>query len=299
MGALRGWWTVGDDCAMPSSALRTFHHHDFSAPELVAAKGKTTISVCLPARDEGRTIGAIVESIRHHLIDATPLVDELIVVDDGSTDRTAAAAATAGATVVAASDIAPDYPGPGKGQALWKSLHASSGDVVVWCDADIENFGPRFVTGLVGPLMTRPGVDFVKGFYERPLDGKPGEGGRVTELVARPLLSLLFPALSAVVQPLAGEYAGRRRVLERLPFAPGWGVDLALLIDLLGEIGLERMAQVDLGTRVHRNRRLADLTPQSEAILATVLERAGVDVATEIADLPPLTEIPAYRRRSA
>ena len=284
---------------MPSSALRTFHYHEFSAPELVAAKGETTISVCLPARDEAHTIGPIVESIRNELMDATPLVDELIVVDDGSTDRTGTVAAAAGAAVVTARDIAPDYPGPGKGQALWKSLHASSGDVIVWCDADIENFGPRFVTGLVGPLMTRPGVDFVKGFYERPLDGRPGEGGRVTELVARPLLSLLFPPLSAVVQPLAGEYAGRRRVLERLPFAPGWGVDLALLIDLLGEIGLERMAQVDLGTRVHRNRRLTDLTPQSEAILATVLERAGVDVATEITDLPPLTDIPTYRRRSA
>jgi glucosyl-3-phosphoglycerate synthase len=203
----------------------------------------------------------------------------------------------------------------GKGDAMWRSVFAADGDLIVWCDADIRNFGARFVIGLVGPLLTRSDVDFVKGYYDRPLDGRHGEGGRVTELVARPLVSLLFPHLSTIIQPLAGEYAGRREILEQLPFSAGYGVDLAMLIDISARFGLESIAQVDLGTRIHRNRSLDELSPQSMAIMQTVLARAGLTllhgparplvrpgsepVLVETIDRPPLIELAAYRRRSA
>ena len=184
-------------------------------------------------------------------------------------------AADAGARVVSTEEILPAFDDlGGKGDALWRSVFAAEGDIIVWCDADIRNFGARFVLGLVGPLLTRSDVGFVKGYYDRPLDGRHGEGGRVTELVARPLVSLFFPHLSTIMQPLAGEYAGRREILEQLPFATGYGVDLALLIDISANFGMDVIAQVDLGTRVHRNRTLEELSPQAMAIMQTVLSRA-------------------------
>jgi glucosyl-3-phosphoglycerate synthase len=226
--------------------------------------------VCLPAQNEEATIGPIVASIVEHLVEGAPLVDEVVVVDDASTDATAEVAQRAGARVVATTT--PN----GKGEALRTSLVASRGDLVAWCDADIVNFDPCFVTGLLGPLLREPAVSFVKACYRRDLDGRVGEGGRVTELLARPLLARLFPHLAGFAQPLAGEYAGRRSLLERLTFVPGYGVDLGLLIDVAELVGVEAMVQVDLDQRSHRNRPLAELARQADAVLAVALERAGI-----------------------
>jgi glucosyl-3-phosphoglycerate synthase len=265
-----------------------FRAGDFDVPRLVEAKAGQRISVCLPARDEESTVGAIVEIIRRDLVDGVGLVDELLVVDDHSSDGTADVAAAAGAKVVDAASILPDYgEGHGKGEALWKSLFVSDGDIVVWCDSDIRDFDAGFIVGLVGPLIHHPEIDFVKGFYDRPLDGASIGGGRVTELAARPALSLLFPELATIVQPLAGEYAGRREVLERVPFVEGYGVDIALLIDVAQLVGIDRMAQVDLGVRVHRNRTLAELSPQAMAVLQAVLRRADPDLVAPVVTLYP------------
>jgi glucosyl-3-phosphoglycerate synthase len=275
--------------SIPLLDARRFH-----AAELAERRGATTVSVCLPARNEERTVGPIVEAIRTLLVEQVRLVDELIVVDDHSTDATARVAADAGATVVDASTVLADHgPGHGKGETLWKSLHVSRGDLVAWCDSDITDFDPQFVTGLLGPLIEDEGIAFTKGFYDRTERDGVG-GGRVTELAARPLLQLLFPDLASVVQPLSGEYAGRRSVLERLPFTVGYGVDIGLLIDVRRLVGAEAMVQVDLGQRDHRNRTLLELGPQALAVLQTGLERAGVDVAAEVA-LPPLVDVPEYR----
>jgi glucosyl-3-phosphoglycerate synthase len=246
-----------------------------------AATG-TTVSACIPARDEDATVGLVVTAIRNALVDGAlaahgvALVDEIVVVDDHSTDDTAAVARAAGARVVdAASVLAHHGEGHGKGEALWKSLHESSGDLVVWVDADIVDFDPDFIVAMVGALVCDPGVDFVKGHYHRPEANGVG-GGRVTELLARPLLSLYFPELAEIAQPLAGEYAGRRTLLERLPFVVGYGVDVALLIDAMRLAGIERIAQVDLGVRHHRNRSLDELGPQALAVGQAILDRAGV-----------------------
>ena len=296
--------------------IRTFHHEDFAAEQLAERKARDghAISVCLPARDEAATIGAIVASVRASLQDAIGLVDEILVVDDHSTDRTAEVAEAAGARVVAVDDVLPELgSGEGKGEALWKSVAAATGDLIVWCDADITDFGPRFVIGLVGPLLTRPEIDFVKGFYDRPVGTSAHGGGRVTELMARPAISLLFPHLSSIVQPLAGEYAGRRCLLEQLPFVQGYGVDLGLLVDIADGSGTEVIAQVDLGTRRHRNRTLDELGPQALAVLQTALRRAvpgqgeGATLVrpdldpmdVEVGERPPLVAVPGYRRRTA
>jgi glucosyl-3-phosphoglycerate synthase len=270
----------------------------FDAADLAARKGATTVSVCLPARNEAETVGAIVHAIRTELVEGVGLVDELIVLDDHSTDDTAGVARDAGATVVDASTVLTDHDlGHGKGAALWKSVHVSSGDLIVWCDSDITDFDTQFVTGLVGPLVEDPGIAFTKGFYER-LERDGVGGGRVTELTARPLLQLLFPDLASVVQPLSGEYAGRRHVLEQLPFTVGYGVDIGLLIDVRRLVGAEAMVQVDLGRRHHRNRPLVELAPQALAVLQKGLERAGVDVAADDDELQPLVEVEEYRARA-
>lgn len=258
-----------------------FSHVDFDPAALVEAKGhgsdRQTVSVCLPARNEAATVGIIVDRIRRDLIDDVPLVDELMVIDDHSTDDTAMVAAEAGATVIAAATIAPEVAGPGKGQALWKSLHASKGDVILWCDADLDRFEAHFVSGLLGPLLTRPDIGFVKASYRRPLVDDEG-GGRVTELVARPVLSNLLPHLSGFAQPLSGEYGGRRSVLEAVPFVDGYGVDIALLADIAARIGTEAMAEVDLGERHHRNRSLEELGPQAVEVLRAALSRCRATV---------------------
>jgi glucosyl-3-phosphoglycerate synthase len=285
--------------------LRAYHHAEFDVRDLVAAKGDHIVSVCLPARDEESTVGEIVRSIRTTLVQRNGLVDEILVVDDHSTDATARIAAAAGARVIAAADVLPAHgDGHGKGAAMWKSLAEADGDLIVWCDADVIGFEPHFVTGLLGPLLTRAETGFVKGFYERPAPESGDRGGRVTELVARPMAALLFPHLSSLIQPLSGEYAGRRDLLELLPFVEGYGVDIALLIDIAARFGTDVIAQVDLGTRIHRNRPLDELSAQAAAVLQTMLARAGRAVPTatlyrpglepievELGERPPLATI--------
>ncbi len=301
---------------MPAPVVRAFHFCDFDLSRLVAAKHDTTISFCLPARDEEDTVGAIVDLVQRELVERTRLVDEILVIDDRSIDGTAKRAADAGARVVSTEEILPAFDDlGGKGDALWRSVFAAEGDIIVWCDADIRDFGARFVLGLVGPLLTRSDVGFVKGYYDRPLDGRHGEGGRVTELVARPLVSLFFPHLSTIVQPLAGEYAGAARSSSSCPSRPATGSISPSSSTSARTSGWTSIAQVDLGTRVHRNRSLEELSPQAMAIMQTVLSRAGValphglprplvrpgsePVLVDTADRPPLIELAEYRRRSA
>lgn len=277
---------VADDGAV--SQTRTHLASAFDLNELVAAKGSTSVSVCIPARNEEPTVGEIVQRIRTELIKAHALVDEIVVVDDHSTDRTAKEASAAGATVVDASQVLVEFGrGHGKGEALWKSLFASSGDIVVWCDADVRDFSTRFISGLLGPLLTDPSIGFVKGFYERPVDGHVRGGGRVTELVARPLLTMCFPELGEIVQPLSGEYGGRREVLERLPFVEGYGVDIAMLIDIVQQFGAETIAQVDLGERIHRNRPLHELSPMAAQVMQAALRRIQPDLVPDSFILSP------------
>jgi len=273
-------------------AARTTTAEEWSLERLVALKGSTRVSVVLPALDEEGTVGRIVESVHTSLGDGAPadrrLVDELVVVDSGSTDRTAEVARAAGARVVHRDEILPDVPAVhGKGEAMWRSLAATDGDVVVFVDADLQSFAPSYVTGLLGPLLADPQVQLVKAVYERPLvEGSTvvsAGGGRVTELVARPLLNLLWPQLAGLVQPLAGEYAARRTLLEQLPFPCGYGVELALLVDTLDLVGLDGLAQVDLGVRVHRHhdeRRLG--------LMAAEIMRTAFDRLARRGDLPDL-----------
>ena len=261
---------------------RTFRHTDFAdADALVRAKREQglVVSVCVPALNEESTVGVILERIRSELMDAVPLVDELAVIDSASSDRTAEVAAAAGADVYQDREILPEMePFAGKGEALWKSLFVLKGDVILWLDADITNFHPRFVLGPLGPILTDPNVGYVKSFYRRPMDatsaaGKTLEGGRVTELAARPLISMFWPHLAGLIQPLAGEYAGRRELLEQVPFATGYGVEIGLLIDIAERFGLDAMAQVDLEERTHRNRPIGELSRMAFAVIHAGLKR--------------------------
>jgi glucosyl-3-phosphoglycerate synthase len=291
--------------------------------DLLAAKRARghSISVCLPARNEEATVGAIVRAIRAELMagDATErLVDEVVVLDDGSTDATASVARAAGAHVVAESDVLPETgPGSGKGNVLWKSLHACRGDLLCWVDADLANFRAATVAQLLRPLLADADTLLVKAAYARSFEGAPTGGGRVTELVARPLVSLLFPKLADISQPLGGEYAARREALEVVPFVEGWGVELGLLVDIVERFGRDAVAQVDLGVREHRNRPVEQLAAESMSIIATALRRAGLmqfdgptlellraDVEgnvdaelVEIRERPPIATVAGYRER--
>ncbi|MFJ9702347.1 MULTISPECIES: glucosyl-3-phosphoglycerate synthase [Streptomyces] len=299
---------------------RSWSVADRPIDRLLAAKRAhgTTVSVVLPALNEEATVGDIVAVIRRDLMsEAVPLVDELVVLDSGSTDRTAEVAAKAGARVVARDEVLPRIPAvPGKGEVLWRSLLVTDGDVVCFVDSDLREFDADFVTGIVGPLLTEPDVQFVKAMYDRPFtgagagapggadrggagtgpggaagaegaagaagigaggaagagagaDGGAGQGGRVTELVARPLLNLHWPLLAGFVQPLGGEYAARRSLLERLPFPVGYGVELGLLVDALHLVGLDALAQVDVGVRLHRHQDERALGRMAAAIYRT------------------------------
>jgi glucosyl-3-phosphoglycerate synthase len=257
---------------------RSYRATQWQPNELAELKSGQRVSVVIPARDEERTVGTIVATVRHALMERTKLVDEVIVVDSRSQDRTAAVAEAAGATVIRQDDVLPGLePMSGKGEALWKGLAASTGDLVAFVDGDLHHFSPHFVTGLLGPLLTEPNVSYVKGFYHRPLtqgsDVDAEGGGRVTELVARPLLNLFWPRLAGMIQPLAGEYAGRRDVLVRLPFVTHYGVEIGHLIDLLDLCGLDALGQVDLGVRRHRHQSTHQLGVMASQILLTVIDR--------------------------
>jgi glucosyl-3-phosphoglycerate synthase len=243
-------------------------------------KRNTTVSVVLPALDEEATVGAIVAGV----LALGDLVDEVVVMDSGSVDATAAEAGRAGARVHHRDDVLPRHGSrPGKGEVMWKALAVTSGDILVYLDADLVEFGPHFVPALLGPLLADPGIHLVKAFYDRPLlDVSARGGGRVTELMARPLLNLNFPELAGVVQPLAGECAARRELLERLPFAAGYGVEIGLLVDTLRAEGLDALAQVDLGERRHGHQSTAALGRMAAMILQTVAARLGHATSPEL-----------------
>jgi len=264
-------------------AENTFHSREFKdVGRLVDLKRqqRKTISLGLPTLNEGQTIGSIIEVMQRILVEEYPLLDEIVVIDSGSTDDTAAIARSLGVRVHQHPDVLPEYGTfGGKGEALWKSLHLLAGDLVAWCDTDISNIHPQFVYGTIGPLLADPRIGYVKGFYRRPLrfggEVETAGGGRVTELTARPVINLFYPELSGLLQPLSGEYAGRREMLERLPFFTGYGVEMGHLIDIFENFGLNRIAQVDLGVRIHRNQELFDLSKMAFAILQVAVKRLG------------------------
>ena len=265
---------------------RTFYGSPSPAAAAASKRARgLTVSVCLPALNEEETIGAICSTISEELVHGCGLVDELVVVDSGSSDATVAEAEAGGAEVFPVADVlrgVVDPPAaPGKGEVLWKSLAVARGDIVVWLDSDTRDFRSHFVTNLVAPLVDDPSILLCKGFYRRPLATAAGDagggGGRVTELAARPLLNLLFPELAAVVQPLSGEYAGRRDALAALPLFTGYAVEAGILIDLVTRRGLDALAQADLGSRVHRNRDTAALGRMSSEIMQAILSAAEDD----------------------
>ncbi|MCC7208733.1 MAG: glucosyl-3-phosphoglycerate synthase [Anaerolineae bacterium] len=315
-------------------AENTFHSREFADLDALVAMKKSqgvTISLGLPALNEEETVGEVITTLKRALMEEAPLLDEMVLIDSNSEDRTVEIAQSLGVPVYRHPDILPEVGTyQGKGEALWKSLAVLKGDIVVWIDTDITNMHPRFVYGLLGPLLKRPSIQYVKGFYQRPLrvDGvlQAVGGGRVTELVARPLLNLFYPELSGIIQPLSGEYAGRREALERVPFFSGYGVETGLLIDLHGLYGLDSIAQVDLEERVHRNQPLTNLSKMSFAIQQVFIsrlekryglqilrrvnrsmklivhepERFALDIA-EISDFerPPMIDAPGYVRARA
>ena len=300
---------------------------DLDTAALLHAKrrGGHRVSVVLPARNEEATVGRLVTALRDAWVRRVPLVDELVVVDSDSTDDTAAVARASGADVVATTDVLPAHgTRPGKGEALWKSLAATTGDLVVFLDADLLGDVTHYVPALLRPLLTDPQVRYVKGCYTRPLEiggtVVPTGGGRVTELTARPLLNALWPELAGVVQPLGGEYAGRRSALEQVPFVSAYGVEVGLLIDLLGLGGLSSLAQVDLGERRHTSQSVEALGEMAGQVVATVLARAASDrepsglltqfrhdgaafvprtSAVAVDERPPMAGVPEYREQLA
>ena len=322
--------------ALPTLADKWFAENTFDASEfkdigrMVERKQEVglTISLALPALNEEETVGKVIRTVRQALMEKQPLLDEIVLIDSGSQDRTREIAQRLGIPVYIHQEILPEHKAyRGKGEALWKSLYVTRGDLIAWVDTDIVNIHPRFVYGILGPLLRSSRIKYVKGFYRRPLKVgdklQAGGGGRVTELVARPLLNLFFPELSGLIQPLSGEYAGRRTALEQVPFFTGYGVETGLLIDLLNKFGMRSIAQVDLEERVHHNQPLEALSRMSFAIIQVIITRLEdrhkinlleavnrsmklvryqpghyyLDVE-EIGDLerPPMIEIPEYRK---
>jgi len=313
-------------------AENTYHAEEFSDLQGLLRRKQAqnlTVSLALPALNEEKTVGTVIRTIKSALMDDVPLLDEIVLMDSSSVDRTREIALEMGVPVYIHQQVLPAHGSrSGKGEALWKSLHVTRGDIVLWIDTDIVNINPYFVYGLLGPLLQNPDVLFVKGYYQRPLkvDGKmqAGGGGRVTELTARPLLNLFYPELSGLIQPLSGEYGGRRSVLESLPFSSGYGVEIGLLIDIFEKYGLNALAQVDLSERIHHNQPLDSLSRMSFAIIQTVVRRIerryGNNIiddlnktmkqiryeqgslfleVNEIAELerPPMLEVPEYHGR--
>ena len=311
---------------------KTWHHSRFQdIGRLVALKEKKglKISLAFPTLNEEATIGKEILVIRTELMDRYPLVDEIVVIDSSSKDNTRKVAERFGARVFASKTILPKYGSyRGKGENLWKSLYVLEGDIIVWVDADISNIAPKFVYGLVGPLLEDDRTGYVKAFYERPIRSSrglaPSGGGRVTEILVRPLFSLFYPELARLIQPLSGEYSGRRELLERLAFSVGYGVELGHIIDIFHMEGIEALAQVDLDLRIHRNQTTAALSKMSFGILSTFLTRgekygtaktlrelgeAHIALTTEdelhrvkktpipAVERPPMIEIPEYREK--
>lgn len=261
---------------MTPSSIPTRHWADWTVDDLVAAKGGTRVSLVVPARNEAATVGEVVTRVRQALVDTVALVDEIVVIDSDSTDDTAKVAADAGAAVYSSAAIRPDLGShPGKGEAMWKSLFVTTGDVLVFMDADLVEWDSHFVPGLLGPLLTDPAVQLVKGFYERPGEQGPLDGGRVTELVARPLIALGHPGLAGLVQPLAGEWAVRRDHFASLSVPTGYAVEIAALVDTLRAHGAGSIAQVDLGVRGHKHQTLLDLGVMATQIVAALARREG------------------------
>ncbi len=314
-------------------AENTFHANEFlNLKQLMELKEKqgSTISLAMPALNEEETVGKVITTIKKALMEEVPLLDEIVLLDSNSTDRTRSIAESLGVPVYIHQQLLPELdPRPGKGEALWKSLLVTRGDIIAWIDTDIVNIHPRFVYGILGPLLLNRQIQFVKGFYRRPLRVgetiRAGGGGRVTELTARPLLNLFYPELSGIIQPLSGEYAGRRESLENAIFFSGYGVETGLLIDIFELYGLNAIAQVDLLERIHHNQELEALSKMSFAIIQTVLRKLEVryersiieDVnktmklirrarggyfldVEEVIELerPPMKSIPQYRNRN-
>lgn len=316
-----------------SSPIPIFHHGEFSdLAALLEAKKRQglTVSLCVPTLNEEDTIAEVVRGLKTALHDEIPLLDEIAVVDSGSSDRTREVAKAAGADVYLASEILPDLPpARGKGENIWKATHQLKGDIICFVDGDVRNMHPRFVYGPLGVLLSQPGVLYTKGFYDRPhaaveIGIRPAGGGRVTEALVRPLFSLFFPDLAGFVQPLAGEYAARRSVLESLAMPAGYAIETAHLIDILLQHGPESLAQCDLDERIHRHQDTASLGRMSFTILQTFFERASraglvktpVDLPAlyrhfvreegamryletdfPVVERPPLATLPAYRER--
>lgn len=262
-------------------AENTFHADEFQDLDyLLSLKRERglSISLALPALNEEKTVGNVIQTIKAALMETVPLLDEIVLIDSNSEDRTREIAQSLDVPVYIHQTMLPPYGARhGKGEALWKSLYCTQGDIVIWLDTDIVNIHPRFVSGLIGPLLLRPDIQFVKGFYRHPLQVgdkmQAGGGGRVTELTARPLLNLFYPELSGVIQPLSGEYGGIRAALEQLSFFSGYGVEIGLLIDILDKFGLHAIAQVDLQERIHHNQPLEALSKMSFAIIQAVIRK--------------------------
>jgi len=313
-------------------AERTFHHsHFWDIKQLVEMKERQglSISLCLPTLNEERTIGQEIVILKAEMADRYPLLDEIAVIDSGSTDRTCEIAESFGADVYVADDHLPECGQQrGKGENLWKALYLLKGDIIVYIDTDIKNIHPRFVYGLVGPLIGDPGVHYVKAFYDRPLafsSGlRPTGGGRVTEILIRPLFSLFYPELAAILQPLSGEYAGRRSILEQIPFPVGYGVETAMLIDIYERLGLYAFAQTDLDRRIHRNQETIALGRMAFGVLRAFMKRLQreqliqlrqelpaimrqyevsegeyrqLEYTIEEVERPPMIEVEAYRQK--
>jgi glucosyl-3-phosphoglycerate synthase len=284
--------------------IRSYHHQEFSDLAALAEEKQRlglTISLCIPTLNEEGTIARIVEVVCRELRDGCALLDEVAVMDSGSTDRTRALAEEAGAEVYLAHEILPNHPAhTGKGENLWKAVHQLRGDILCFVDGDIRNFHPRFVYGTLGPLIRHAEISYVKGFYERPLLASEGVdprgGGRVTEILVRPLLTRFFPELAGFHQPLAGEYAARRSILESIPFPVGYGVESSHLLDAYARYGSSIFAQTDLDERFHRNRSLAQLGRMSGEILDAFLRRTAGE-PSHLMERPPLLRIPEYLSR--
>lgn len=285
---------------------RTFHHSRFAdvarLVDLKESQGRK-ISVCLPTMNVADTLGRCLSTFRNELVERFALIDQLCVIDSRSTDGTLEIAEAEGAQIFFDDEILVDMPpASGKGEALWKSLFVLDGDIIVWVDSDIENIHPRFVYGLVGPLLEDPTIGYVKAFYERPIKQEgvlqPSGGGRVTELTVRPMLNLFYPELSGLVQPLSGEYAGRRDVLESVPFFTGYGVESGLLLDISRAYGIDALAQVDVEVRIHQNQAIDSLSKMSFGILKALFKRLEDDGKLELMDRPS-TVYNMIRRSSA